>query len=223
MSRILAVGDIHGCLTALQTIDKQVVFGPDDLVITLGDYIDRGPDSKGAIDYLIGLRKRTKLVTLRGNHEVMMMSARDRGLDYFESWLSAGGEETLKSYGAESLEDIPQAHWEFLEATVAIQETRSHFFIHANADPKVPLKDQWEEVAFWERFNPKQPPHCSGKIMVCGHTPQQSGLPLNIGHAVCIDTWVYGEGWLTCLDVTTGHYWQGCQSGEFREARLENP
>ena len=221
--RVLAIGDIHGCLTALQTLDRQVAFGADDLVITLGDCIDRGPDSKGVIDYLLELRKRTKLITLRGNHEVMMLSARSRGLDYFEAWLRSGGEQTMLSYGAASLENIPEAHWEFIESTRAIYETRTHFFVHANVSPHLPLGEQPDEVIYWERISTHEPPHCSGKIMVCGHTPQLSGKPLNLGHAVCIDTWVYGEGCLTCLDVTSGHYWQADQRGGQQGGRLENP
>ena len=222
--RVLAIGDIHGCLAALQTLDRHLAFGPDDLVIALGDYVDRGPDSKGVIDFLIELRKRTpRLVTLRGNHEVMMLAARTQGLDYFEGWLSAGGEQTLASYKAESLADIPEAHWQFLESTLSIYETRTHFFVHANVFPHLPLREQPDSVIYWERISTHEPRHCSGKTMVCGHTPQQSGKPLNLGHTVCIDTWVYGEGWLTCLDVTSGQYWQANQRGEQAEGRLESP
>ena len=218
--RVLAIGDIHGCLTALRTLDNHLVFGQDDLVITLGDYIDRGPDSKGVIDFLIELGKRTKLVTLRGNHEVMMLAARTQGLDYFEGWLSAGGEQTLASYKAESLTDIPEAHWRFLKSTVAIYETPAHFFVHANVIPQLPLREQRDDVIYWDRFEGRELPHCSGKTMVCGHTSQQSGRPFDIGHAVCIDTWVYGRGWLTCLEVKSGHYWQANQRGELREGAL---
>jgi serine/threonine protein phosphatase 1 len=57
--------------------------------------------------------------------------------------------------------------------------------------------------------------------MVCGHSSQKSGLPLNIGHAICIDTWVYGKGWLTCLDVTSGKVWQANQAGQQREAWID--
>jgi len=70
--------------------------------------------------------------------------------------------------------------------------------------------------------NAKNPaPHCSGKIMVCGHTSQKSGVPLNLGHAICIDTWAYGKGWLTCLDVISGRVWQANQAGQQREAWID--
>ena len=221
MGRVLAIGDVHGCATALQTLDKELAFGLEDNVIFLGDYVDRGPDSKGVIDYLIGLRERTMSATLRGNHEVMMMNARTNGVDYMMAWLSAGGEATMTSYDAKNWSGIPEAHWQFLEGTERYHETHSHFFVHANANPGLPLVDQRDDDLYWKRFQGNERPHCSGKTMVCGHTSQHSGRPLNIGHAVCIDTWVYGSGWLTCLDVNSGEYWQANQRGEIREARLE--
>ncbi len=223
MGRVFAIGDVHGCLTSLQRLDKELVFGADDKVITLGDYVDRGPDSKGVIDYLIDLRKRTNLITLRGNHEIIMMTARIRGADYMESWLGVGGEETMASYDARKWSDIPNAHWDFLESTLSIYETSTHFFVHANVMPDIPLDKQVENVVYWERFQGDEVPHCSDKTMVCGHTSQHSGKPLNIGHAVCIDTWVYGDGWLTCLEVVTGRYWQADEAGDFRERMLEKP
>jgi serine/threonine protein phosphatase 1 len=58
--------------------------------------------------------------------------------------------------------------------------------------------------------------------MVCGHTEQQSGVPLNVGHAVCLDTWVYGQGWLTCLDVASGQIWQANQRGQRRGSNLND-
>ncbi|WP_218280453.1 metallophosphoesterase [Verrucomicrobium spinosum] len=67
--RTFAIGDIHGCQTALQVLDEQLNFGTDDVIVTLGDYVDRGPDTCGVIDHLLGLSKRATLVPLRGNHE----------------------------------------------------------------------------------------------------------------------------------------------------------
>jgi len=74
-------------------------------------------------------------------------------------------------------------------------------------------------MLYWEQFN--DPPHESGKIMVCGHTPQRSGRPRDIGHAVCIDTGAHAGGWLTCLDVMSGTYWQANQQGQTRTGILE--
>ena len=219
MGRLLAIGDVHGCLNALQTLDHELAFGPDDKIIALGDYVDRGPNSKGVIEFMIQLRARAQLVALRGNHEIMMLQARG-GIEAALAWLSVGGEATMASYNAKNLSDIPLSHWQFFEATQAIYETKSHFFVHANVVPSLPLSEQGPNV-YWQRFWGDEPPHCSNKIMVCGHSSQRSGVPLNIGHAVCIDTWVYGEGWLTCLDVESGNYWQGNQKNQFREGKLK--
>ena len=222
--RHLAVGDIHGCFKALTTLAAFVPFAPDDVVITLGDYVNRGPDSCVVLDWLIAYASRNKLVPLRGNHDVMMLQARESD-QAFTEWLKCGGDATLGSYSPFDdpgrLADIPDSHWDFLEQqTRAWFEIDSHFFVHANAYPDYPLEEQPDLMLFWESFN-DPPPHESGKIMVCGHTSQKSGKPKNIGHAVCIDTWACGKGWLTCLDVGSGKYWQANQHGETRLSYLE--
>jgi serine/threonine protein phosphatase 1 len=117
---------------------------------------------------------------------------------------------------------VPDAHWRFLEnGTRGWFETDSHFFVHANVYSDCPLDEQPDFMLYWEPFN-DPPPHQSGKIMVCGHTSQTSGLPRGVGHAVCIDTWACGKGWLTCLDAQSGKYWQANERGEKRSAWLEN-
>jgi serine/threonine protein phosphatase 1 len=222
--RILAIGDIHGCSIAFDTLLAAVQLQPDDQIITLGDYVDHGPDSKGIINRLIALHDTGQLVALRGNHERMMQEAR---LSYKKElqWICCNGDKTLASYSVSgdelNLADIPKTHWNFLDnACVNWYEMDTHFFVHANANPDLPLSRQPDYVLFWEPFdNPA--PHCSGKIMVCGHSSQKSGLPLNVGHAICIDTWVYGKGWLTCLDVTSGKVWQANQAGQQREAWID--
>ena len=222
--RILAIGDIHGCSTAFDTLLSAVKPQPNDQIITLGDYVDRGPNSKGILNRLMALHKTGQLVALRGNHELMMLAARFHRRD--ESvWRCRGGKETLVSYSksnrAGKLKDVPDRHWHFIEnVCVDWYETDKHFFVHANAHPDVPLAEQPAHMLFWEKFgNPT--PHFSGKTMVCGHTSQKSGLPLNRGHAICIDTRVYSKGWLTCLDVTSGKLWQANQTGSVRTAWIK--
>jgi serine/threonine protein phosphatase 1 len=223
--RYLAVGDIHGCFKALETLAAFVPFGSDDLIITLGDYVDRGPDSRAVLDWVIARQQTGKLVALRGNHELMMLEAREN-IQAFKVWLRAGGEATLASYsrsvdGANQIE-IPESHWRFLKEELrGWFETEKHFFVHAGAYADCPLDQQPEIMLYWESFD-DPPPHKSGKIMVCGHTSQKVGLPRSVGHAVCIDTRAYGEdGWLTCLDIASGRYWQANQKGETREDWLE--
>lgn len=218
--RTLVIGDIHGCLRALDLLLDMVQPQPDDVIITLGDYVDRGPDSKGVIDRLLDLHSRCKVISLRGNHDIMMRDSR-HDLSVFEDWLDSGGKQTVQSYGSEPRWDtfaagIPLTHWRFLkDDCLPYYEIDTHFFVHANAYPDMPLAEQPEHMLFWERLNPEHIRiHESGKIMVCGHTSQRSGRPLDFGFAVCIDTWVYGNGWLTCLDVRTGQYWQANQKGK---------
>ena len=95
--RYLAVGDIHGCFKALETLAAFVPFSTDDLIITLGDYVDRGPDSRAVLDWVIARQQAGKLVALRGNHELMMLEAREN-IQAFKVWLRAGGDATLASY-----------------------------------------------------------------------------------------------------------------------------
>jgi serine/threonine protein phosphatase 1 len=217
--RHLAVGDIHGCFKALTTLAAFVPFQPDDVLITLGDYVDRGPDSCAILDWLIDYHGKRKLVALRGNHELMMLAAWKHE-EALPEWLASGGDATLASYSPfddpDRFADVSDTHWEFLKAgTRGWYETKTHFFVHANAYPDCALEEQPDFMLYWEPFI-YPPPHQSGKIMVCGHTPQKSGKPRSIGHAVCIDTGACKGGWLTCLDVGSGQYWQANQAGETR-------
>jgi serine/threonine protein phosphatase 1 len=217
--RHLAIGDVHGCYKALTTLAESVPFATDDVLVTLGDHIDRGPDSRSVLDWLIAWQNQGNLVALRGNHEVMMLQARNDG-EACQDWLQCGGDTTLASYARRGevgeLGSIPDSHWQFIEEeTRAWFETDTHFFVHANAYAGCPLVDQPDFMLYWEPFS-DPPPHESGKVMVCGHTPQKTGVPKTIGHAVCIDTWACGKGWLTCLDIGSGKYWQANQQGESR-------
>jgi serine/threonine protein phosphatase 1 len=223
--RTLAIGDVHGCWRALRALLDAVAPGPDERLILLGDYVDRGPNTREVLDFLIGLHEAGRLIALRGNHEQMMLAAYQLGEVW--GWMSCGGRATLASYAAvpevSDLADVPERHWRFLQDhLVDWYETDTHFFVHANALPDVPLAEQPAYALFWEKLETPAP-HVSGKIMVCGHTPQLNGVPLNLGHTVCIDTNAYRDGWLTCLDVATGRYWQANEKEAQRTGWLEEP
>ncbi len=102
-------------------------------------------------------------------------------------------------------------------------ETEKHFFVHANVDPDLPLNQQISSMLHWEVLTEWTLPHCSGKVMLCGHAEQRSGWPLALDHAICIDTWAYGGGWLTALDVLSGRVWQANQRGETRTGWIDEP
>ncbi len=223
--RILAIGDIHGCHRALTALLDAVAPQPDDLLITLGDYVDRGPDSRAVLDQLIALHAGGRLIALRGNHDLMMLEARDRQ-GASGMWLACGGRQTLLSYNIVSAEEselneVPEAHWMFLEQDCRDwYETERHLFVHANLDPDLALPDQPGYLLHWEKlYDPMA--HVSGKTVICGHTKQSNGKPLNYGHHVCIDTGAYAGGWLTCLDVNSGRIWQANEQGEQRTGWLD--
>jgi serine/threonine protein phosphatase 1 len=215
MPRTLAIGDIHGCSTALDALLALVAPTRDDTIITLGDYVDGGPDSKGVLDRLLEIEGCTRLVPLFGNHDEMMLDARaGRGLD----WLSGHGELTLASYGG--VNRVPSAHWEFLERCRNWHETPTHIFAHANVDPDIDMDHQSTSVLRWKKLRADAVPHRSGKTLVCGHASQKDGRPWNLGHAVCIDTYARGGGWLTCLEPDSGRVWMANQRGETRSGSL---
>jgi serine/threonine protein phosphatase 1 len=223
--RVLAIGDIHGCSRALDYLLAAIGPRRNDLIITLGDYVDRGPDSAGVINCLLKLKQSHQVICLRGNHEQLMLMARG-GRDRLAEWLHSGAQATLASYVAPgasaTLADVPAAHWNFLEnECVDWHETDTHLFVHAGVDPSLPMQGQPDFVLKWERFDAPIP-HASGKTVVCGHTVQKNGTPRNVGHAICIDTGAWRKGWLTCLEATTGYLWQTTQTGEFRSGWLHD-
>lgn len=219
--RTLAIGDIHGSLTALKALGELVDFAPDDLIITLGDYVDRGPQSKGVIDYLLELQESHEVITLKGNHEVMMENARHSEQErYF--WLMNGGEATLNSFRVTDPNHIDSSYWNFIESCSRYHETDNHILVHAGLEAETALEDQEDQSLFWLRILDTKP-HQSGKTLICGHTPQKQGAPLVLDHAICIDTFAFGNnGWLTCLDIETGKIWQANQKGETRTSSLES-
>ena len=220
--RTLAIGDIHGSNTALKALSEYVGFRSDDVIVTLGDYIDRGPDSKGVIDFLIELGHTHQLINLKGNHEVMMenalLSEQER---YF--WLYNGGEATMQSFELQppllAAGDISPVYWDFIKSCKPYYETENHILVHAGLEPETDLEHHEENFTLGQRiFETK--PHKSGKTIICGHTPQPEGYPLKLDHAVCIDTSACRHGWLTCLDIDTGQYWQANEEGETRQGSI---
>lgn len=213
--RTLAIGDIHGCYQSLVALESYVEFSPADRIITLGDYVDRGPDSKSVLEWLLARDSSGQLIALRGNHELMMLAACESERHH-EEWLACGGDAVYESYRTKRLDGIPDDHWDFLSSRLRPYfQTKTHFFVHANTYPDLPLNEQPDFMLYWESFGDPAP-HESGLTMVCGHTPQRTGIPLDVGHAICIDTWACGGGWLTCLDVDTRYCWQSNESGETR-------
>jgi serine/threonine protein phosphatase 1 len=223
-ARTIAIGDIHGCSAALAALLEVIAPGADDTLVCLGDFIDRGPDSRAVLDQLLALSKRCRLIGLLGNHEEMLLAALDDRAA-LARWLSNGGDQTVRSYGWDRggprrrlLDLIPQSHRDFLASCRDHHETDTHFFVHAGYLAELPLKDQPPVALRWRVADATTAvPHCSGKVAVVGHTPQKSGEILDLGCLICIDTNCCRGGWLTALDVGAGRTWQVDREGRLRK------
>jgi serine/threonine protein phosphatase 1 len=212
MGRLIAIGDIHGCSRALEAVLEAVAPSADDLIVTLGDYIDRGPDSRGVMERLLRLQTECMLRPLLGNHEVLFLSALESREEY-HFWLACGGQATLASYGGD-VANIPEEHREFIRQCLPFFETEQFFFVHANYEARLPLDRQPAEVLYWKHLLYGVPPrHASGKTAIVGHTPQPTGQVLDLGHILCLDTFCFGEGYLTAMDLDAGTIWQADKLG----------
>src|SRR3954454_8704200 len=120
--RTIAIGDVHGCSPALAALLEAIRPGREDTLVPLGDYIDRGPDSRGVLEQLLALGRRCRLVPLLGNHEEMLFAAREGHSD-LRYWLTFGGTAMLASYGVDHPRDLPGSHLDFLQSCRRFYET----------------------------------------------------------------------------------------------------
>ena len=220
--RTIAIGDVHGCSLALEALLAAIGPRPDDVIVTLGDYVNRGPDSRGVIDRLIELERQCTLVPILGNHDQMFLAAlagERRGV-----FGPAGHGGRSDAHVLRRPADHrgrpgahPAAHRAFLGAAAITtrpiptsSSTRSTTRTWRwTSNPRLWLR--------WESLRDGIPdPHVSGKRAIVGHSSQKSGEILDLGHLVCIDTFCYGGGWLTALDVDTDEVWQVNRQGESR-------
>jgi serine/threonine protein phosphatase 1 len=213
--RIYAVGDVHGRFDLLQAmaarIGRDITASParETLEIFIGDYVDRGPQSRDVVEWLmqappLGDRR----ICLLGNHEDMLLDALadPAGLT---SWLFNGGDATLASYGVTRLPSapgamweacvaaIPQRHREFLAALPRTVAFGSYFFVHAGIDPSRPLAEQDQQDLIWIREPFLNSSVDFGRIVVHGHTPVAA--PDIRDNRINIDTGAVFTGRLTCL------------------------
>ncbi len=191
---IYAVGDIHGCLEPLQRLMEKIAPRPEDTVVFVGDYIDRGPRSREVVDYLLRLPYRC--VFLMGNHERMLLSFLD-GEDE-DVFLENGGQETIKSYDGDPL-NIPASHLAFFQNLRTMYETPDFLFVHAGIRPMVPLAEQSLHDLIWIRhefikFAGRYP-----KPVVFGHTPLRQLLMAE--DRIGIDTGCVYGGKLSCVKL----------------------
>jgi serine/threonine protein phosphatase 1 len=205
MSRIYAIGDIHGCADRLEALIARLdIDTRQDRLIFIGDYIDRGPDPGRVVDTILELGKTIEhVICLLGNHEQMFLNYylehRDAKL-----FLANGGSSTLASYGfQQSRQDpsfrVPEQHLQFYQSLLPYYETADHIFVHAGLRPSVPLPDQNLDDLLWSRFEFIRSAHDFGKKVVFGHTP--FAVPLVESNKIGIDTGAVYGGRLTCLEL----------------------
>lgn len=207
MGRLIAIGDIHGYASSLEVLIKKIDPGSRDTVVVLGDFVDRGPDSCGVIDMLINLSRYCRLISLLGNHDELFLSNLLEPEELDVEWLAFGGDTTLASYGR-TLDDVPAEHIEFLQDCQDYYETDDFFFAHGSYIEDVPLADQpWSQLR-WQNIRDRVPaPHCSGKRAILGHTAQRDWRLLVLPHLICLDTYRYGGGPLSAMDVRSSRVW----------------
>lgn len=215
---VYAVGDIHGRLDLLQRAaeaiarDIEGLSAVEPMTVFIGDYIDRGPSSRGVLDRLVASAFPTPIIPLLGNHETMLLGfLEDAAL--LQRWRNLGGLETLFSYGVDVreamtgrgfevahyslLRSFPDEHRRFLQSLSRSVTVGDYFFCHAGVRPGVPLTEQDPEDLIWIRdeFLTSDVDH--GKVVVHGHTPvPQPDLRPN---RINLDTGAFATGRLTCL------------------------
>jgi serine/threonine protein phosphatase 1 len=205
-AEIYAIGDLHGHLEALERLLDQIQ--PDltqERLVFMGDYIDRGPQPKGVVDYVLRLKNSAppdQVICLKGNHETMFLNflkGEDRQL-----FLLNGGLSTLKDYWGrewDQLEELvlPPDHERFYRELRLYYDTPRYIFVHGGLRPGVPLEDQEEEDLLWIRGEFITALDDFGRLVVFGHTPFRQ--PLILPNKIGIDTGaVYGNA-LTCLKL----------------------
>ena len=202
--RLYCIGDIHGRLDLLKTVHQKIAndvmdFDGVKILVYVGDYIDRGMESKGTLDYLLeDPLSDFKKVFLLGNHEqVMLQFLLNHDPAIALDWFKFGGLATLISYGVELEQKLPAAHLGFLQNLSLSYELGDYFFAHAGIKPKVKLHLQRPEDLLWIREEFLNSPLFHGKVIVHGHTvtAEPECFPNRIG----IDTGAYSSGKLSCV------------------------
>jgi len=225
---VYAVGDVHGCYDLLKALLAQVAVdfakraaGRRPILIFLGDYVDRGPDSAKVVEALIWLKRRRDLDVrlLKGNHEEAMLAFLDTPATGV-GWLQYGGVETLASYGViapeadegeaglarardELLERMPASHLKLLQSLELMLQVGDYAFVHAGVRPRTALAGQDEQDLLWIRKPFLEATGPFEKVIVHGHT-WISDRPQVFDHRIGVDTGAFATGALTAVRLEDG-------------------
>ena len=213
-TRIIAIGDIHGCCkTFNKLLFDNLGIERTDEIFCLGDYIDRGFDSKGVVDLILKLRSDGfRIHTLRGNHEQLMM---DSLLDteIFQNWVLLGGNRTLKSFGVENYAELQPSYRAFFESTQLYIEHENFIFVHAGLNFNRVNIFEDQEAMLWIRSMNINPQKLAGRILIHGHHPkpvseiikQEIAGEINIDGG-CVYKHSKTLGSLVALNLTEGKF-----------------
>jgi len=214
LARQFAISDIHGCLKTFRKLVLEVIIlSKEDTLFLLGDYINKGADSRGVLDFIFELQNSGyKLKCLRGNHEQYLID----GLNY--SWeriafLNRGGRETLQSFGVENINEIPEKYLSFIQSLPFFFETENHLLIHAglNFDLDDPYKDEFSMLNI--RRMEVDMKKTGNKNIIHGHVPNsymdiENALSFHDNHISidggCVYSHIHALNHLIALEINSG-------------------
>ena len=183
MPRYIAITDIHGELKKLERLLSKIETRPDDIFVFMGDYIDRGPDSRGVVEKVIEISEQFKTITLIGSHEYALLHSKTDEYYNYLFW-NYGGPATVKSYGG-SFDNILKTHGDFYRNLQFYYLTEDYLFVHAGIDPRYSLEEQCETDLVYIRSAFYRNKHNLPQKIIFGHTEFDS--PLIQEDKICID------------------------------------
>ncbi|NEU98879.1 metallophosphoesterase family protein [Bradyrhizobium uaiense] len=200
-----AIGDIHGCLEMLRVTlasCRSYADGRPTKFVMLGDYIDRGPDSRGVVDWLVNWDGPEQLICLKGNHEDMLIAALERPERSASAWLKNGGQVTLWNYGVMYPHQLPYSLSNWIKGMPLSHDDGERFFVHAGIDPAVSLDHQTEAKLMYSRT--LYPDDIDvGRYIVHGHTIV-AGVPVPGRNSINVDTGACAGGSLSAAAFVPG-------------------
>ncbi|RDC63655.1 metallophosphoesterase family protein [Adhaeribacter pallidiroseus] len=209
-----AISDIHGCAKTFRfLVEERLQLQLTDQLYLLGDYIDRGPDSKGVLDFMMELQaKNFKITALMGNHENLLLQAPENP-QYLTTWLRNGGQTTLQSFNAPQVADISAKYLNFIAKLDYYHELPDYLLVHAGFNFKAANPFTDFEAMIWIRHFEVKEKFTQGRRIVHGHTPTMaSEIMASIGPPAesvinidggCVYSWPPGLGKLVALNLDT--------------------
>lgn len=211
--RLIAIGDIHGCFKSFRTLcEKKLKIEKADKIVLLGDYIDRGRDSKAVVDYIIDLKESGyDIIPLIGNHEDMLLNA------YFSDentplllWLQNRGGTTLKSFGIDSVKGLERRYMDFFRHLYDYYEYENYLFVHAGFNSMLENPFEDKNAMVWSRAESFDHPMLKDRVIVHGHTPipaevckkqVKSGSKVINVDTGCVYGRIFGLGKLSAVEL----------------------